>query len=82
MEWKPIETCPPNEKSDYSFYFVAWGPDGDKSTGPAMRYKNEWFAGALFYCGGPYNGRQYRYEETKIRPTHWMEVNIDPPEGE
>lgn len=71
-EWQPIETFPSNAKSDYSFALVAWGPDGDKSTGFAVRYKNEWFAGALFYCGGPYDQRQYEYRETKINPSHWM----------
>lgn len=72
-EWKPIETFPTNEKSHYSFAMVVYGPRDDQSVGLAMRYKNEWFVGALFYNHARFDERQFSFREYKIHPTHWME---------
>lgn len=71
MEWFDIETVPESNKSNYFSCIVAWGPDGDKCTGYATRYKDKWFAGALFYRGGRFDQRQYEYREAAIEPTHW-----------
>jgi hypothetical protein len=78
-EWQDIESIPLNNKSDYSHYYVAWGPDNDKSTGHATRYKDKWFAAGEFYKGGSIDGRQYKYEELEIKPTHYLQSLPSPP---
>lgn len=73
--WQPIETFQRNEKSDYSFALVAYGPEDDRSIGKAMRYKDEWFVGALFYNMAAKHGeRQFYFREHKINPTLWMAI--------
>lgn len=71
-EWQPIETFPRNKKSNYSFALVVYGPEDDRSVGAAMRYKDEWFVGALFYNMEQHGKRQFHFREHKINPTHWM----------
>lgn len=71
--WLPIETAPANDKSDYFFCLAAWGPDEDKTTGCAMRYKDEWFAGSLFYkMMARHDEQRFEFREHRINPTHWM----------
>lgn len=74
MVWQPIEIFPDNNKSDYSFCVAAWGTDEDKSTGHALRYKNQWFAGALFYKGGLADTCQFKFEHIPIQPSHFIEI--------
>jgi hypothetical protein len=70
--WQPIETAPFNEKSDYFFCLIAWGPDADKSTGDGMRYKDKWYAAGLFYRSMSRDERQYSFRDHEVTPSHWM----------
>lgn len=72
--WRPIETAPGDDKSDYFFAIVAWGPENDKTTGYAVRFKGEWFAGTLFYNGARYDERQFSFREHPVRPSHWVPI--------
>lgn len=81
-KWRPIETAPKDDKSNYFFCTAAYGPDEDKSTGYAMRYKGEWFAALVFYNMGKHAQRQLEFREYKITPTHWMPLPPAPGEQE
>lgn len=83
MEWQPIETAP-RGVSGRGKLSVCWMllaiPDGDGGlhikTG--MRVGDDFFAALTFYCGGPFDGKQYCLKETKVDPTHWMPLPEPP----
>lgn len=68
-DWRPIETAP-EVKGDYFWCFIAWGPDGDQSTGTGFRWRGKWFAAGCFYRGG--SDRQFEWQEIEVKPTHWQ----------
>lgn len=69
--WQPIETAPIGNNPDgFIWLMLAWGPEGDQSTGNGMRWRDKWFAAPAFYCLG--QERKYAFKETEIQPTHWM----------
>lgn len=70
--WAPIEQLPVNDKSNYDFCLIAWGPDDVKNTGLGMRFGDEWFASAIFYNGATHSKRQLVIREVRVQPTHYM----------
>ena len=67
--WQPIETAPTGKKG-WTWMNLAWGPEGDQSTGLGMRWGDRFFAAGVFYCLG--QEKQYEIREVEVRPTHWM----------
>lgn len=73
QEWQPIETAPTGNNPDGAiFLMLAWGSDGDKSTGIGMRWRDKWFSAAVFFCLN--QDRKYEFRETEIQPTHWRTI--------
>jgi hypothetical protein len=67
--WQPIETAPRGAKG-YCWMNLAWGPEGDLSTGVGMRWGDRFFAAASFYCLG--REKKYEFREVEVRPSYWM----------
>jgi hypothetical protein len=67
--WQPIETAPSGAKG-YCWMNLAWGPEGDVSTGIGMRWGDRFFAAGSFYCLG--HEKRYEFREIEVKPTHWM----------
>jgi hypothetical protein len=55
---------------------LAWGPEGDVSTGLGMRWGDRYFAAGAFYCLG--QERRYKFREIEVQPTHWMPLPAAP----
>ncbi|HDR9834681.1 TPA: hypothetical protein QDC51_001445 [Burkholderia multivorans] len=68
-DWQPIETAPRGKKG-WTWMNLAWGPEGDQSTGIGMRWGDRFFAAGVFYCLG--QEKQYEIREVEVKPTHWM----------
>jgi hypothetical protein len=76
MQWQPIETAPRGERG-YAWMQLAWGPEGDQSTGSGMRFGDVFFAVATFYQLG--QDQQFAMRVIEVEPTHWMP--LPPPPG-
>ncbi|MGU2415258.1 hypothetical protein [Burkholderia cenocepacia] len=68
-DWQPIETAPRGKKG-WAWMNLAWGPEGDQSTGLGMRWGDRFFAAGVYYCLG--QEKQYEIREVEVQPTHWM----------
>lgn len=68
-DWQPIETAPCGKKG-WTWMNLAWGPEGDQSTGLGMRWGDRFFAAGVFYCLG--QEKQYEIREVEVQPTRWM----------
>jgi hypothetical protein len=77
-EWQPIETAPTGAKG-MAWMLLAYGPEGDQTTGMGMRFHDKFYAASSFYVGGHFESRQYQFREHEVHPTHWMEVPALPP---
>jgi hypothetical protein len=73
--WQPIETAPLGAKG-YCWMNLAWGPEGDVSTGVGMRWGDRFFAAGSFYCLG--QEKRYEFREIEVKPTHWMPLPAAP----
>lgn len=84
QQWKPTSEFQANAKSNYSNAFVSWGSGLERNEGSALRYKDRWFAAAVFYVGGPHDGRQFAIREIEVEPTHFLDAfyKPQPPEPE
>jgi hypothetical protein len=75
--WQPIETAPKGVEAGGKLG-MAWMllaiPDGEggfhRESG--MRVGDRFYAALTFYCGGPFDGKQYELCEVEVYPTHWM----------
>jgi hypothetical protein len=58
---------------------LAWpDEDGEFNTASGMRVGEMFFAGCIFYAGGPFDGKQYSIREAQVMPTHWMPLPAPP----
>ncbi len=55
---------------------LAWGPEGDQTTGIGMRMGNRYFAAGVFFCHA--GEKAFEFREVEVKPTHWMPC-IKPP---
>lgn len=83
--WQPIETAPKgverNGKKAMSWMMLAIPDDEDGfHTLNGMRVGDDFFAAHTFYCGGPFDGKQFRLKETQVHPTHWQPLPPPPTE--
>lgn len=74
-EWRPIGTAPKGANG-YCWMNLAWGPEGDKSTGVGMRWGDRFFAAGTFHCLG--QEKRYEFREIEVKPTHWMPLSRAP----
>lgn len=75
-QWQPIETAPTGAKG-VAWMMLAYGPEGDQTTGMGMRFHDKFYAASTFYVGGHSDGRQFKFQEHEVHPTHWMpEPNV------
>lgn len=74
--WRPIETAPRSRADGYCWMHLAWGPEGDVSTGVGMRWGDRFFAAGTFHCLG--QKKRYEFREIEVQPTHWMPLYAAP----
>lgn len=75
--WQPIGTAPSgvsrNGKLGVCWMMLAIPhDDGGYNCVSGMRVGDKFFACLTFYCGGPFDGKQYVQREVEVLPTHWM----------
>ena len=75
-DWQPIDTAPKGAKG-YCWMNLAWGSEGDQSTGIGMRWGDRFFVAATFHCLG--QEKRFEFREIEVSPTHWMPL-LPPPE--
>lgn len=73
--WRPIETAP-RGANGVAWFLLAWGPEGDQSTGVGMRIGEKFFAAGIFYRLG--QEKAYEFREVEVQPTHWMPLPAAP----
>lgn len=83
-KWQPIETAPKGVPRREGALGVCWMmlafPDDDSSYHrlSGMRVGDKFYAAPTFYCGGPWDGKQYHLREEEVHPTHWMPMPEPP----
>lgn len=81
--WQPIETAPQGV-SNGGKLGVTWmmlavpDDEGGFNCLSGMRVGDKFYAAMTFYCGGPFDGKQFEKREVEVNPTHWMPLP-DPP---
>lgn len=73
MGWQTIDKAPEVE-GKYFFCYLAWGPEGDRSTGKGFRWNGRWFVAALFHKHARYDECQFEARQIEVTPSHFMEL--------
>lgn len=76
-DWQGIESAP-SGVSKHGKLGVTWimlaipdDEDGFHAVS-GMRVGDKFYAAMTFYCGGPFDGKQYEQREVEVKPTHWQ----------
>ncbi|MEM1150255.1 MAG: hypothetical protein AAGI03_06820 [Pseudomonadota bacterium] len=86
VPWQLIETAPKgverNGKRGVTWLMLAYpDDDGEMNVANGMRVGDRFYVAATFYCGGPFDGKQYKLSEYEVQPTHWAPLPAPPAGG-
>ncbi len=86
-DWQPIDTAPEGVPkiegaAKVCWMMLAWPDDeGGFHVSRGMRVNDQFYSTGIFYCGGPFDGKQFEFREIEVFPTYWR-PELDPPSVE